>query len=260
MLGINKTKERLNAGLEVFGILNSVPCPLVCEMLGYAGYDFVIIDTEHVLISADSLQQTIHAAEISGVTPLVRIPSNDPALIARALDSGAQGIVIPRVSSVQQASEAVAAVRYPPQGQRGITGGRTTGFGTTNLDDYIAQANREIMLVLMIEDPAGSEALAEIVKIPGIDMILEGALDLSIAMGHGNQPQHPQVQKAIQNMASTCAATDTTFCAIPRQAGQIDAWRDRGVRAFLTGEDRGIIFRQLTRSLEELKTPQHIAP
>lgn len=254
MLGINKTKQQLEAGQEVFGVLNSIPCPLLCEMFGHAGYEFVIIDTEHLLVNADNLQHAIRAAEISGITPLMRIPSSDSALIARALDSGAQGIVIPRVSSVQQAREAVAAVRYPPLGQRGISGGRTTGFGNINLDDYIVQANREIMLVLMIEDPAGCEALAEIVKLPGIDMILEGALDLSIAMGHGNQPQHPQVQDAIQNMSSTCAAANIAFCAIPRQPGQIDAWRKQGVRAFLTGEDRGIIFRQLKRSLGELKT------
>jgi 2-keto-3-deoxy-L-rhamnonate aldolase RhmA len=249
MLGSNATKAKINDGKEVFGILNSVPSPLLCEMFGYAGYDFVIIDTEHVLLSDSSLEQSIRAAENAGITPLVRIPSSDSALIARALDNGAQGIVIPRVSSVEQAREAINAVKFPPLGRRGITGGRTTGFGTLGLDDYISRANQEIMLVLMIEDPIGCEALPQILQLSGIDAILEGALDLSIAMGHGSDVQHPNVQAAIQQMADDCTTAQTLFCALPRQPEEIKQWRLAGVKMFLTGEDRGILFRQLKAHL-----------
>ena len=250
MLRHNKIKKKISNGEEVFGILNSVPSPLLCEMLGYAGYDFVILDTEHILAGPKDLEHAIRAAENAGLTPLVRIPSTDSALIARALDSGAQGIVIPRVSSVQQAADAVAAVRFPPMGKRGITGGRPTGFGTLALDDYMMLANREIMLILMIEDSDGCNTLPQILQLPGIDAILEGALDLSIAMGHGSQVQHPEVQSSIAKMAEDCASTNTIFCALPRQPEQIKTWRQKGIQMFLTGEDRGILFRQLKKHLD----------
>lgn len=253
MLGRNNIKKKINNGEEVFGILNSVPSPLLCEMLGYAGYDFVILDTEHILTSPRDLEHAIRAAESADLTPFVRIPSTDSALIARALDSGAQGIVIPRVSSAKQAADAVAAVRFPPLGKRGITGGRPTGFGALALDAYMTQANREIMLILMIEDADGCDALPQILQLPGIDAILEGALDLSIAMGHGSQIQHPEVQSAITKMAADCASANTVFCALPRQPGQIESWRQKGIQMYLAGEDRGILFRQLKGHLSTLK-------
>ncbi|WP_043319101.1 HpcH/HpaI aldolase/citrate lyase family protein [Microbulbifer sp. HZ11] len=255
MLQKNSAKEKMLRRQEVYGILNSVPSPLVCEMIGAAGYDFIILDTEHLLVNPAELQHCIRAAESFNITPLVRVPSSDNALIARALDAGAQGIVIPRVSSVAQARTAIEAVRFPPRGRRGITGGRNTGFGALNLDEYMARADREVLLVLMIEDPEGVSALPEILTLGGIDMILEGALDLSIAMGHGSQVQHASVQAALQTMAGACFEAGIPFCAIPRQPAQLDAWREMGVHTFVTGEDRGILFRQLKAHLNDFKSP-----
>ncbi|WP_461480679.1 HpcH/HpaI aldolase family protein [Porticoccus sp.] len=255
MLKKNGIKAKLAAGEELFGILNSVASPLLCEMFAAAGYDFVIIDTEHLLRSPVELEHSIRAAEAAGITALVRIPLDDHALIGRALDSGAQGIVIPRVSNAAQARVAIEAVRFPPLGRRGITGGRPTGFGQIAIDDYTAMANREVMLVLMIEDAAGARNLPEILAQPGIDMILEGALDLSIAMGHGSDIRHAAVQSVLTRISEDCAATTVPFCAVPRFPGQLETWRRAGVRAFLAGEDRGILFRQLSAHLKQLKSP-----
>lgn len=253
MIGSNRVRGKMKSGEEVFGLLNSVPSPLICEMLGYAGYDFVVIDTEHLLLSPRDIEHSIRAAECAGITPFVRVPSCDLATIARALDSGAQGIVVPRVDSLEQAQEAISAVRFPPAGSRGITGGRNTGFGAQSIDDYMALSNREVMLVVMIESPQGLNALPSILTLQGIDMVLEGALDLSIAMGHGSNVQADAVQRALRQMAGCCAEAGVPFCAIPRQDGQLNAWRDLGVRAFLAGEDRGIIFRQLRTHLQSLQ-------
>ncbi len=255
MLQKNSAKEKILRQQEVFGILNSVPSPLVCEMIGAAGYDFIVLDTEHLLVNPAELQHSIRAAESFNITPLVRVPSSDHALIARALDTGAQGIVIPRVSSVLQARAAIDAVRFPPHGRRGITGGRNTGFGALNLDDYMARSNREILLVLMIEDIEGVNALPEILALDGVDMILEGALDLSISMGYGSQVQHASVQAALKSMAGSCFEAGIPFCAIPRQPAQLDTWREMGVHTFVTGEDRGILFRQLKSHLDCFKSP-----
>lgn len=245
MLQINKLRLRLNAGQRVYGLINSIPVPLLVEMIGYAGYDFVILDLEHVGVNPQTLEDMIRAAESSGLTPLVRVPAVQPDTILRVLDAGAMGIVVPRVQDGEQARQAVRASRYHPLGERGISGGRTTGFGTTDLQSYMAQANREIMVIAMIEDRAGVDNIDAIAAVPGMDMILEGAIDLSQSLGVPAQAQHPDVQAAIHRVATGCAAHGVPFCAIPRVDGQHEAWCEAGVKAFLLGDDRGVSFRAL---------------
>ncbi|GGO84118.1 siderophore biosynthesis protein SbnG [Marinobacterium nitratireducens] len=245
MLQSNPLKRRLRAGASVCGMLNSVPSPWLVEMLGYAGYDFVILDQEHLGVNPESLEHMIRAAESAGIAPLVRVPGIDPAAIQRALDAGALGVVVPRVESADEARAVVAAARYHPLGRRGITGGRTTGFGTLPLGDYLARANDEILVVLMIESQRGVDNLDAILQAPGLDWILEGAMDLAHDLGVAPDHLHPQVQQAIATTARKTREAGLLFCAIPRVEGQFERWREEGVSTFLLGEDRGILFRRL---------------
>lgn len=245
MLQANKLKAALKEGKLVFGLLNSIPSPLLVEMIGYAGYDFVILDMEHVGVNPETLENMIRAGECAGITPLVRVPSVARETILRVLDCGAQGIVVPHVSSRAEAEQAVAASRYYPLGTRSISGGRTTGFGTIDLQSYFDLANREIMVVIMIEDRAGVDNIDAIVSVPGIDMVLEGAIDLSQSFGVPGQGQDPRVQQAIQRIASSCREHAVPFCAIPRASEQFDVWCAQGVSAFLLGDDRGVSFRAM---------------
>lgn len=245
MLQTNRLKAALQAGDPVFGLLNSIPSPVLIEMLGYAGYDFVILDMEHVSVNPETLENAVRAAECAGITALVRVPSAAPEYILRVLDCGALGVVIPHVRSRDEAEQIVRASRYYPNGQRGVSGGRTTGFGSIDLVSYFERANREVMVVVMIEDRAGVEAISEIVRVPGIDMVLEGAVDLAQSYALPGQHQHPQVQAAIQSVATSCQQHGIAFCAIPRTPEQFGEWRAKGVNAFLLGDDRGVAFRAL---------------
>lgn len=251
MLRPNKLKRALGAGTPAFGLINSVPAPLLVEMLGYAGYDFVIIDLEHGCTNLETVEHALRAAECSGTTSLVRVPGPDPQIILRVLDAGAQGIVIPHVSSAEEARIAVSASRYHPLGCRGISGGRTTGFGTLGLKDYFALANDEILVAVMIEDRAGLDAIDAILAVPGIDLVLEGAVDLSQSLGVPGELLHPDVQAALAQLADRSQAAGVPFCAVPRADGQIEAWRRRGVHAFLVGDDRGVAFRALKAYLRD---------
>lgn len=253
MLRRNSLKAALGAGRPVFGLINSVPAPLLVEMLGYAGYDFVVLDLEHVGVNPETLENLVRAAECAGVTPLVRVPSARPELIMRVLDCGAQGVVVPHVGSAEEASIAVAASRYHPCGSRGIAGGRTTGFGTLGLQDYFALANSETLVAVMIEDRRGVVGVDAILSVAGIDLVIEGAVDLSQSCGVPGQAQHPEVQGAISHVAERCRAAGTPFCAIPRAEGQLEAWLRRGVRAFLVGDDRAVAFRALKAHLGDLR-------
>jgi len=249
MLQTNQLKAKLAAGQPVFGLLNTIPAPLLVEMIGYAGFDFVILDLEHTGTNPETLENMIRAAECAGITPLVRVPSAAPDIILRVLDAGAQGIVVPHVASRQEAEQAVSAARYHPLGTRGISGGRTTGFGTLTLPAYFERANRELLVVAMIEDQAGVEAIAEIAAVPGIDMVLEGAIDLSQSLGVPADAQHPTVQAAIARIADACREQNVPFCAIPRAPGQYQRWREQGVHAFLLGDDRATAFRAMKQNL-----------
>lgn len=249
MLQPNKLKAALAAGREVFGLINSLPLPLMTEMIGYAGFDFVILDLEHVGVNPQTLENMIRAAECAGTTALVRVPWVAPDIILRVLDAGAQGIVVPHVRSQTEAQLAIHSARYHPLGTRGIAGGRTTGFGSLTLPAYLERANRELMVVAMIEDRDGVDAIEEIVAVPGIDMVLEGAIDLSQSLGVPADAQHPSVQEAIRRVAQACHGRGVPFCAIPRAAGQCDYWREQGVHAFLLGDDRASAFRAMKQLL-----------
>lgn len=254
MLQTNRLKQALADGKTVFGLLNSIPSPLMVEMIGYAGYDFVILDMEHVCVNPETLENMVRAAECAGMTALVRVPNAAPESILRALDCGAQGIVVPHVRNRTDAEQAVAASRYYPLGSRGISGGRTTGFGAIDLPTYFERANREIMVVAMIEDKDGVENLAAILSVAGIDMVLEGAIDLSQSYSVPGQVQHPSVQAAIDKIASACSECQVKFCAVPRAADQLDGWKARGVQAYLLGDDRGVSFRALKAHLNGMRT------
>ncbi|KVW93313.1 HpcH/HpaI aldolase family protein [Thiobacillus denitrificans] len=249
MLQTNQLKRALAEGKTVFGLLNSIPSPLLVEMIGYAGYDFVILDMEHVCVNPETLENMVRAAEYAGVTPLVRVPNAAPEAILQALDCGAQGIVVPHVRNAAEAAQAVAASRYSPLGTRGISGGRTTGFGTLDLPTYFARANSEIMVVAMIEDREGVDNLDAILSVAGIDMVLEGAIDLSQSCGVPGQAQHPIVQDAIKKISARCRRHNIPFCAIPRAPDQAAAWKKREVQAYLLGDDRGVSFRALKAHL-----------
>ncbi len=223
------------------GLLNSLPAPLLCEMIGHAGYDFVVLDLEHQLVSPDQLQHAIRACELGGCAPWVRVPEVDAKLIGRVLDAGARGIVISRLESAEEAARAVAAARFPPLGRRGITGGRVTGFGKLPINDYIERANRDIHIAPMIESAAGIAALPEILAVPGISLVMEGAADLALDLGLGVQPMHPDVWTSIRKIAEHCRTAGTPFCANPRNDEQRDYWLAQNIQWLLAGEDRGLL-------------------
>ncbi|WP_171040659.1 HpcH/HpaI aldolase family protein [Marinobacter alexandrii] len=249
MLTPNHARRTISEGRAAYGLLNAVPTPWMVEMIGYAGYDFVILDTEHMSTNPESLEHMIRAAECAAITPLVRVPGVDYASITRALDSGAQGIVVPRVRTAQEARDVVQMARYAPMGQRGITGGRTTGFGTLPLKDYLHQANQEVLVVLMIEDLEGLENRDAIMSVPGVDWVLPGAVDLSQSLGCPGEPLHPKVTEAIDALARSCRGLPVEFCALPRTPDQLNEWHERGTRVFLLGEDRSLLFRHLKSHL-----------
>ena len=148
----------------------------------------------------------MRAAEIYGMTPIVRVPDDTPKMLARYLDVGAHGVQIPMVHTAKQAADIVYAMKYPPMGMRGMSGGRGPRWGL--LEDYRQFSNEETMVAVMCESKESVSNIREIVRVPGVDAVFIGAFDLSQSLGVAGQTMHPLVEEAIQTVLEACLEAD----------------------------------------------------
>ncbi len=229
----------------VYGLFVATPSPAMVEMVAAAGYDVAIIDAEHALLSPETLQHMIRAAEASGVVPWVRVPEHDPGFVLRALDAGATGIVVPHVRTRGDLEQVVAAARYAPEGRRSLNGGRMVRYGRDDPAAFVASANARVTVVAMIEDAEAVDAIDDIVATPGLDLVLEGAADLSASLGVPWQTRHASVVAAVRRVFEACRGGGVPFCAIPRIVEDHAAWRALGVEHFVLGEERSLAARAL---------------
>lgn len=192
----NRFKAALKAGQRQIGIWCSIPDPYSIELLANCGYDWLLIDTEHTPIETTDAVALLRAAEPYPTTPIVRPGWNDLVDIKRVLDGGAQSLLIPYVQSADEARAAVAAVRYPPRGIRGVSGlSRASRFGA--IKDYNIRAEEEICLLIQLETVEAIGHLDEICTIDGIDGVFIGPADLAASMGHLGNASHPEVKAKI---------------------------------------------------------------
>ena len=255
MLRTNRLKRALAEGRDVHGIMASMPSAASIELIAEAGFDFVVIDTEHVLINPETVEHMIRTAESYRLTPLVRVADADPKTLLRLLDGGTQGIVLPQVEDAATLERAVAASKYAPEGERSLNAGRPGAFGKASLAEYVVKANREIMVVAMIESRRGVENIEAICAVPGLDMVLEGAADLSQSLGVTWQPEHPEVNQALERVQRVASEHKVPYCAFLRHSAAKARWQARGVGAFMLGDERGIAFRALQRALGDVLAP-----
>ena len=251
----NRVKEMLRDGKPVFGTFVSLPEPGIVEAIGYAGYDFVILDMEHSPIDFGALRVLLAAADATGLVPLVRTGTIEANPILRVLDSGAMGIMVPHVRSRADAQALVSACRYPPEGQRGAIGGsRAARYGQANFAEHVRLSNDEVLTIALIEDPEGVEAIEEIVGVPGLDIICPGSGDLSAAMGYPGQPQHPAVQAQVERVAAAVRARpDRTVGYMIMAPDQIARCHELGARFIIFSQDSRVLFGAYREALTELR-------
>ena len=181
--------------------------PTVMEILGYSGFDFVIVDTEHSptgITDAITLENIIRAAEVSGTVPLVRIPERSKIMTQKALDVGAMGIVVPWIQSGEDAKEAVKDAKYPPIGHRGscfLT--RPTAYSSRFTLNYWESANQNTLVVPLIENQTAIDNIDDILNVPGIDFIFFGGRDYSMSCGY-SQVNNPATNSAREILMKKC--------------------------------------------------------
>lgn len=220
----------------VVGMFSAIPHPVAIEVSAQAGPDFLCIDWEHSQIGRERIEDLIRAADVHRVPAMVRVPGHAPEAIAAVLDAGAAGVLVPRVSTAEQARAAVAATRYPPLGERGVGPGRAAAYGY-RIPDYLGKANDEILLAIQIETAEGLANIGGIAAVEGVDVLFVGPGDLSVSLGAFGPEGKATLDKAIRDIASAGLAAGRAIGLFRPSTDDIAAWSAAGISFFILASD-----------------------
>jgi len=251
---LRRLRRRIKNGQTVFGPFIKLGCPEVVEIAGLAGFDFVILDTEHGPLNAETIQNLVRAAEVVKISPIVRVYENKAALISRSLDVGAQGILVPHISSQEEAVELAEAARFGPNGQRGVCCYvRAARFSDTDRFEYFKSANENTLVVAMIEGKDGIANLDRILSVPGLDVIFVGPYDLSQSLSVPGQIVSPIVTREMQRVVEKVRSVQLAVGTFVDDIESAKRWADLGVQFISFSVDVGILYRAMKSSVEELR-------
>lgn len=226
----NRCKAELQSGGVLFSSSVRLPEPGLCEVLGCAGFDFVLLDGEHGAVGPAEIDRMVQGCFAGNTVPILRVLRNDdPAAVMHALDLGVQGIMIPHCRSVEDAEALRRAALFPPAGNRGFGPGRAASWGRVPAPEFFATANQEVLLLALVEDPEGIERIDEIAA-AGLDVLWIGTGDLALAYGVPGQPDHPRVLEAAERLAAACVKQGIAAGFPARKLADIQWARERGFR------------------------------
>ncbi len=235
-------KERLRNGDTLLGTILPLQSPEVADIIGLAGYDCILLDTEHGPLTSETLQAMARACTGANTVPLVRVPDNNAKTILRALDCGCAGVMVPQVETVEQAAAAVAATKYAPEGIRSLAGATVAArWGAIPLADHVTASNATTINLLQIETRRGLDAVEAIARVPGVDVLFIGPSDLSLSLGYPAQLGHPAVQAAFRRIIETGLAAGVSVGILALTADDVRTYRQLGVSVFMDSVPRLIL-------------------
>jgi len=238
---IRSFRAKLAAG-PVYGVFSKSTDPAFVEILGHAGFDFVISDLEHGPNSILSAQNLIRAAELGGVFPVVRTREGDPSMIGAALDIGAGGVEVPQVSSREDAELVLRHARFAPLGMRGVCRFvRAADYSAMERQSYFAESN-EAVTVCHLEGKAAVDALDGILDVKGLDVLFIGPYDLSQSLGVPGQVEHPDVIACMSDVVERCRRRGVAVGTFVDRLEAARRWRAAGVRYIAYSVDVGIFY------------------
>ena len=226
----NRVKQLLREGKATCGSWLSLCSPMASEAMGLLGFDWLLIDMEHGAGDYQTLVHQLQAIGCAGDTePIVRVQWNDPVVLKRVLDAGARGVMVPGIKTVEEARRAIASIKYPPQGIRGIASVRAGRYGLDS--GYLKESNTEIAMFLQIETKEAVAAIDSILALPGIDVCFIGPNDLAAELGHTGEITHPEVAAAIKKVEDAANAKGIALGTVSRGWEFAKPLFDKGYRA-----------------------------
>lgn len=245
----NQFRRDLIAGKRLIGCWCSLASPITTEVLGLAGFDWLLLDGEHSPNDVLSFIPQLMALKDSLSAPVVRPQWNDAVVIKRLLDAGFYNFLIPFVESAEDAARAVSATRYPPEGVRGVSvAQRNNRYGT--VADYLKVINDNIAVMVQIESRKAMDAIDAICAVKGVDGIFVGPSDLAAGMGHLGDSSHPEVQDAIAQVFTRAKAAGKSAGILAPVEAEARRYFDMGASFVAVGSDQGV-FRAATQALRD---------
>ena len=256
---INSIRHRALNREVLSGTFLNTGSPATVEMAGFSGLDWVLIDCEHGQGGYETMAHQIRAAGVTPAAPIVRIAANDTPSFKRVLDLGAAGVMVPWIKNAEDAANAVAAMRYPPQGIRGVAGTpRATSYGL-NAAEYLRDANKNLLTAIQIERLEALDNIDAIAAIDGVDVLFIGPMDLSVSLGHPGQWNHPKQREAYQKVADAAKNSGKAAGILLAGADQLDdmaAIVEMGFTFIASGSDGALVvqgFKAIAAALNGLK-------
>lgn len=252
---LNKLRKAIAEKRNAIGTFIGLSTPAIVELLGYTGMDFIIVDTEHGPYDTMPASDLIRAADSRGMSPIVRIADVTHKEIQRAVDNGAEGIIIPCLRRKEDFVKAVDLCKYPPLGSRGFIKGRGCGFGNEDwasgsLEDYMRNSNEKVLLLPQCETREALDDIEEIVGIDGIDGIFIGPYDLSISMGIPGQFDAPVFRQAISRVLQACKEAGKLCMIYTNNAEEAKAYLQTGFDAVANSMD-SVMFKKVYQEMTD---------
>ena len=251
----NILKASLKKGEPNLGIFDNIASSSLAELLARAGFDFVVIDTEHGPANTESIEEMIRAVEIGGSIPIVRVPSTSRNNILKAIDGGAYGIVIPIVETKEDVEQIIRWSKYYPIGERGLAfSTKAGGYSTFNKKMHLDSSNKEIMIIIQIETSKGAENLDAILSSYAnqIDVVFIGLSDLSNSLGFPGQTDNPEVREVAHKIIDKCQNAGVAVGTIIGSKEDIDYWISHNV-LFITTTVPGILLNGVSELISRFK-------
>ena len=250
---VNSFKRALKAGKPQIGLWCSLSSHFAVEVVAGSGFDWLLLDTEHSPNELPMVLSQLQAAAPYATHPVVRVPWNDMVTIKRYLDIGAQTILIPYVQSEEEARNAVAYTRYPPEGLRGVAGTtRATRFG--RVKDYARRAHEELCVLVQIENRAGLESLESIAAVEGVDGVFIGPADLHASLGYPGETANPEVMPIIDDAIRRIRHAGKAPGVLTGVEGDARRWLQCGGLFVAVGADLGLLARESEKLAAKFKS------
>jgi 4-hydroxy-2-oxoheptanedioate aldolase len=248
-------KRGLREGKKYLGTFLKMTDASVVELLAYSGFDCVIIDNEHSQMNKESMVNLVRTADLCGITPIVRVRQNNRSMILQGLDAGAYAIMVPETNTAEEVSLVISRAKYAPIGDRGYTASqRASGYGNMDAAEYAAFANDNTMTIVYCETKKALDNLDEMLRVPHLDMMWIGPMDLTQALGVTGNPKHPLVLEAMDMIIRKSKEAKVPVGTIASNTADAAKLYGQGVQLISIASDQAMIQIAAKQFAKELKS------